>query len=132
MEVGQDRSGRHPTKNALFDILSLADHLHQSKSTLPGGPIDGKVYFSENPILDLLEDSVEYHTHIVKAYNGSVKKSKAPAAVINGKEVPGKAGSSIQFPIKLIQDANNETINDLFLAVHEDSQMTSNLTDLFI
>ena len=130
--VGQDRSGRHLTKDASFDILSLADHLHRSKSTLPGGPVDGKIYFSENPMPDLLEDGVEYLTRAVEAYNESVKKSEAPAAVVNGKEVPGEAGSSIQFPIELIQEADNETVNDLFLAAREGSQMTSDLADLFI
>lgn len=130
--VGQDRSGRHPTKDASFDILSLADHLHRSKSTLPGGPVDGKIYFSENPMPDLLEDGVEYLTRAVEAYNESVKKSEAPAAVVNGNKVPGEAGSSIQFPIELIQEANNKTVNDLFLVAREGSQITSDLADLFI
>lgn len=48
--------GRHPSKNASFDILSLADQLHQSKSTNPDALDRGKIYFSENPVPDLIEE----------------------------------------------------------------------------
>lgn len=42
--AGRDqRSRRYPSKNALFHILSLADQLHQSKSTNPAGPMCGKI-----------------------------------------------------------------------------------------
>lgn len=83
-------------------------------------------------MLDLLEDGVECFTHAVKAYNESVKKNEALATVINENKVLGKANSSIQFPIKLIQEANNETVNNLFLAMRKSSQIMSDLAKLFI
>lgn len=100
--VDQDQSSKHLTKNTSFDILNLVDYLHQSRSTLLGGPIDGKIYFSENLMPNLLEDGRKCFMHTVESYNELVKKNEAPATVVNENEVFGKANSSIQFPIKLI------------------------------
>lgn len=57
--IGRERSGRHPTKDAAFDILSLVDQLYQSKSTLPEGPKPEKIYFSENLAPDQLQDGMK-------------------------------------------------------------------------
>lgn len=110
----------------------MIDYLHWSKSILSGGSIERKIYFSKNLIPDLLEDGVEYFMRAVEAYNKLVKKNKTLATVINENEVFGKAGASIQFSIELIQKTNNQTVNDLFLAVCEGSQITSDFIDLFI
>lgn len=50
-----ESNGKHPQKDAAFDILSLADQLHLSKSTDPKGPEQGKIYFSENQVPDLID-----------------------------------------------------------------------------
>lgn len=46
--------GRHPTKDALLNILSLADQLYRSRSTNLDGFEPGTIYFSENLVPDLL------------------------------------------------------------------------------
>lgn len=51
--IGREQSGRHPTKDLSFNILSLADQLYCSRSTTPDRSEPGKIYFSENPTLDL-------------------------------------------------------------------------------
>lgn len=51
--IGREHSGRDPTKDALFDILSLADQLYCSLSTTLDRPKPGKIYFSKNLTPDL-------------------------------------------------------------------------------
>lgn len=51
--IGREHSGRDPTKNTLFDILSLADQLYYSLSATLDGLMPGKTYFSKNPTPDL-------------------------------------------------------------------------------
>ena len=52
--IGKEREGFCSQKNTLFDILSLANQLHRSKSTYPEGPERGKIYFSENQVPNLV------------------------------------------------------------------------------
>ena len=56
--IGQERSGRHPTKDISFDIQSLVDQLYQSWLTTLDGPESGKIYFSENSVPDLLDEGI--------------------------------------------------------------------------
>ena len=67
--TARDHKGRHPEKNVPFDILSLADQLHQSKSTIPEGPEPGKIYFSENEATDLLNQGIEHLRKSIDLYN---------------------------------------------------------------
>lgn len=53
--IGREKKGYHPQKDASFDILSLANQLHRSKSTHPEGPERGKIYFSENQVPDFIK-----------------------------------------------------------------------------
>lgn len=53
--VGKKRDGYLPTKDASFDIISLADQLHRSKSTYPEGSKYGKIYFSKNQVPNLVK-----------------------------------------------------------------------------
>ena len=67
--AGRRRSGRHPIKNASFDILSLANQLQRSKSTNFDGLERGKIYSSENQVPDLLmQVKAHLHTNIF-SYN---------------------------------------------------------------
>lgn len=71
--AGRNQTGRHSTKDASFDILSLADQLYWSKSTNPHGPEHGKIYFSENQVPDLLMQGKSHlHTNI-HLYNDVVE-----------------------------------------------------------
>lgn len=51
----RNQTERHLTKDAFFDILSLANQLYRSKPCHPDGLERGKVYFSENQAFDLLK-----------------------------------------------------------------------------
>lgn len=51
--INREQIGRYPTKDALFDILSLADQLYCSWSTTSNGLEPRKIYFSENPASNL-------------------------------------------------------------------------------
>lgn len=53
--IGQEPRAKHLQKDSSFDILSLANQLYRSKSTLPEGPEQGKIYFLENQVPDLVK-----------------------------------------------------------------------------
>ena len=54
--IGKEQNGRHLIKDFSFDILSLSDQLYRSHSIYPEGPHLGKIYFSENPMPDLIAE----------------------------------------------------------------------------
>lgn len=58
--IGRERKGCHPKKNLSFDILSLADQLHQSKSIMLKGPKQEKIYFSKNEARDLFQQGQDF------------------------------------------------------------------------
>ena len=58
--VGKEKDGYHSTKDAAFDILSLANQLHRSKSTYLEEQERGKIYFLENQVPDLVKLGLEY------------------------------------------------------------------------
>lgn len=72
--IGRERSGKHPTKNAAFDIVSLADQLYRSKPTISEGPEPGLLYFSENPGQDLLLDGLTALPTQSEAFSITVQK----------------------------------------------------------
>lgn len=53
--ISREKKGYHLQKDALFNILSLSNQLHRSKSTYPKTPKYGKFYFSENQVLNLIK-----------------------------------------------------------------------------
>lgn len=71
--IGKERDGYHPTKDASFDILSLADQLHRLKSTYLEGTKHDKIYFSENQVPDLIKLGLEYSLRAIKAIKGCSK-----------------------------------------------------------
>lgn len=79
--VGRERKGRHPEKNSSFDILSLADQLHQSKSTNPDGPQKEKIYFLENQVPDLLLEGKQTFSQQTYLYNKLIRENKTLSTI---------------------------------------------------
>ena len=106
--IGRERDGYHPQKDSFFDILSLADQLHRSRSIFFEGPERGKIYFSENQVPDLINLSLEYLPRAVKAYKEAIWKNSI---------------------YKNADDAEAETINksveELFRQARDESAITS-------
>lgn len=97
-------TGRHPTKDASFDILSLADQLYRSKSTIPDGPKPGKIYFSENAAPDLLEEGEAVLHREVDRYNLSLSRNELLTTTSNEYTLD----KEIQIPEL---QGNNERVN---------------------
>lgn len=57
--IGKERGGKHPIKDVVFDIQSLADQLYSSWSIIPKGPEPEKIHFSENLVPDLLKKGIK-------------------------------------------------------------------------
>lgn len=72
--ISKERDGYHPQKDASFDILSLANQLHRSKSIYPEGSERGIIYFSENQVLHLIKLGVEYLPKAIRTYKEAIGK----------------------------------------------------------
>ena len=129
--VGREQKGRHPTKDASFDILSLADQLHRSRSTIPEGPEAGKIYFSINPMPDLVDEGIKELPTAVAAFNESLKKKRFVLAEENDAEDQATDGSSVNQPIEFDIQVN-KAIDEIFSSAHEVSSLTSSLVDTYI
>lgn len=53
--IGRKKEGYHSQKDTLFNILSLINQLHKSKSTYPKDSKRDKIYFSKNQVLNLIK-----------------------------------------------------------------------------
>lgn len=106
--IGRERDGYHPQKDSSFDILSLANQLHRSRSTYLEGPERSKIYFSENQVPDLIKLSLEYLPHVVKAYKEAVRKNSAHSEAAEA-------------------DTVNESVEELFRQARDDLAITSDL-----
>ena len=124
--IGTKQSGRHLTKDASFDIQSLADQLYRSQSTIPDGPEPGKVYFSENPCPDLWNEGLQQLHLSVWAFNKSLHNNKISDEHIE----PGTDGTA-EYPIELDPEANEE-IDELFSLARASSGVTTNLANAYI
>lgn len=129
--IGRERSGRHPTKDASFDIQSLADQLYRSRSTTPDGPEPGKIFFSENPAPDLWKEGLNQLHISVWAFNESLRKNEAieDPAIENGNEASGIG--TVEYPIEIDLGANEE-VNELFSSARASLGITSNLANAYI
>lgn len=123
--IGRERSGRHPTKDASFDIQSLVDQLYRSRSTTPEGPEPGKIYFSAHSAPDLLKDSINQLHISVWVFNKSLQKSMPPL----DNNANASARATAEHPIEL-DIGENEEINDLFLSAQVG--VVSNLAYIYI
>ena len=121
--AGRQRGGNHPIKDASFDILSLADQLYRSKSTIPDSPGTGKIYFSENQVPDLLKEGKRTLHRAVDLYNDTITKNKVldPASEVNREDV--------QIPELVGQ---NKSVNELFNQAKDEATATSNLSELYL
>ena len=113
--IGREREGYHPQKDALFDILSLANQLHRSKSTYPEGPEYGKIYFSENQVPNLLEQGKEHLSRAIKSYKKVIKKDSAH--------------KEDKLMLEVEVRAENKAVDELFAQAREDAAVTSDFVD---
>lgn len=128
--VGRERSGRHPTKDASFDIQSLADQLYRSRSTTLDGPEPGKIFFSENPAPDLWKEGLKQLHVSVWSFNESLRKNEAiENSTIENNESHGIGTAN--HPIELDPGANEE-VNELFSSARATLGVTSNLANAYI
>ena len=122
--VGREQDSYYPTKNSSFDVLSLANQLHRSRSTTLEGPEQGKVYFSLNSMPDLFAEGVQALFPNVKAYNLSLEKTEVLST-----EISYNPGSSFENPMDLDADSN-KVVNELFSVAREASSITFNLANV--
>ncbi|MCJ1344729.1 hypothetical protein MMC31_002932, partial [Peltigera leucophlebia] len=120
--------GRHPEKDSSFDILSLVDQLHRSKSNVPEGPEQGKIYFLENEAPDLLTEGIEHLRKSIDLYNKSVKNNHT----LIRDDVTEEEQAAERLAIAAELEGTNEIINKLFTAAREDADHTSDLSELLI
>ncbi|MCJ1349254.1 hypothetical protein MMC31_007490, partial [Peltigera leucophlebia] len=113
--IGKERDGYHPQKDASFDILSLADQLHKSRSTYPKGPERGKIYLSENQVPDLIKLGQDHLPQVIKAYKEAVWKNLV----------------DIERTLMPDDESGNEAVDELFRQAREDAAVTSDLTEMF-
>lgn len=129
--IRKEQNGRHLTKDASFDIQSLADQLYRSRSTTPDGPEPGKIFFSENPAPDLWKEGLNQLHISVWAFNESLRKNEAieDLAIENGNEASGIG--TAEYPMELDLGANEE-VNELFSSTRASLGITSNLANVYI
>ena len=111
--VRKQRNSYSLQKNALFDILSLANQLHRSKSTYLKSPECGKIYFSEGQVPNLIGLGLNLLPQAIKAYKKAVRKN-----YVNDKKA-------------LDAEPGNETIDELFKEAKDNAAVISNLEDLY-
>lgn len=124
--VGRERKGRHPEKDSSFDILSLADQLHRSKSTNPDGPQKGKIYFSENQVPDLLLEGKQAFSQQTYLYNKSIRENLILSTIDT------KAMATENPPELEELEGSNESVNELFNSARAESNLTSDLSGLLL
>lgn len=128
--ISRKQSGRHPTKDILFNILSQADQLYRSRSTTPNGPEQGKIYFSENPAPDLWKQGLNQLQTSVWAFNKSLRKNEALEDP--GMKINEASGIRIaEHPIQLNPRVNEE-VNELFSSAKASLDVISNLANSYI
>lgn len=118
--IGRERDGKHPQKDAAFDILSLADQLHRSKSTDPKDPEQGKIYFSENQVPDLIDLGQKYLARAIALYNESIERGQGGTDAIDEDALASEP-----------DEGENEIVDELFNRAQEEALVTSEVLELF-
>lgn len=72
--ISKERDGYHLQKDASFDILSLANQLHKSKSIYPESLEQGKIYFLKNQVSNLIKLGLEHLPKIVRTDKEVIRK----------------------------------------------------------
>lgn len=73
--ISKERKSYHPQKNALFNISSLADLLHRSKSIYLKDSKYSKISFLKNQVSNLIKQEKKYLFQLIKKYKLAVKKN---------------------------------------------------------
>lgn len=110
--------GCHPTKDASFNILNLADQLHQSKSTNSDGLEKKKIYFSENPVPDLVTQGQEAIFIAVYNYTELLKKQE-----VVGSTDDQEAAKDMENKDFIEAECQNEKVNEIFHQAREFSRL---------
>ena len=105
--------------------MSLADQLHRSKSTNLDGPKARKIYFSENPAPDLVEEREAILYREVERYNQSLNKNELLTATTNE--------YTLEEAVRITKlQESNEQVNELFSQAQESASVTSDLSELYL
>lgn len=126
--VGQKQKRRHPTKDAFFGILSLANPLHQWRSTILKELKARKIYFLINSMPDLVHKNIKELLTAITIFNKSLKKKRFVLAQENDAKNQATDKSSVNQPIELNIQVN-EVVDKIFSSAHETSFLTSSLVD---
>lgn len=119
--------GHHPSKNVSFNILSLADQLHQLKLVIPDGSDIGKIYFYENPVPDCLAQGLEAFEKNIILYNELVDQKKYRALATNGEQASDKEVQEFQASDLQEREGNNERVNEIFNIARESVFIAKNI-----
>lgn len=106
--------------------MSLADQLHQSKSIIFNGSQPGKIYFSENSILNLLAQELEAFEKNISLYKKLVDQKKN--GVIANKELTfDEEVQELQVSDFWELDRKNKEVNKIFNTGWETSFITADI-----
>lgn len=94
--------------------MSVANQLYRSKSTLLERPKQGKIYFLENQVPDLVKQGTAHLVQAIKLYN----------ALISKKKIQDDELQVLEFVSK------NENVNELFNQACGTNSLTSDLMEL--
>lgn len=128
--IRRKRLEKHLIKDSSFDILSFANQLYRSKSTVPESFESWKVYFSENPAPDLMLNGIKILPAQVEAFN-ILFKSNRPVKVRDG-DADKDTTRARSHLIKVPDDGTNKAVNDLFISAWELAHMTLDLANIFL
>lgn len=126
--TARENKGLHPEKDASFDILTLADQLHRSKSTIPEGPEPGNFCFSEIEVPNLVNEGMENLRKNIDLYNLSINNSDT--AIIE--EPTEEEDSAERLAVLAKLEGNNEVVNELCDTARGRAELTSDLSELMI
>lgn len=108
-------------------IMSLADQLCRSRSTTPEGPQRGKIYFSENPVPDLISGGIKILRHNIGVFNESLEKNEIFTTFTDSTKAESNADH-----IHDMDAGSNAVVNEIFITAQEASNLTSDLADIVI
>lgn len=113
--IGKKRDGYLPQKDALFDMLSLANQLYRSRSTYLEGLERSKIYFSENQVSNLIKLRQNHLPQAVKAYKKAIWRNSV----------------DIERILMLNDESGNKAVDELFRQAKEYAAVILDLTELF-
>lgn len=118
--IGRERDGKHPQKDASFDILSLADQLHRFKSTDLKGLEQEKIYFSENQVPDLVDLGQTYLARAIASYNESIERGQGRTDAADEDALASE-----------INRGQNKSVDELFNRARDEALVSLEVSELF-